>query len=102
MQLKTLFIAAAAALVVSAETVTSFQKYIVVFKDVSIQTQITQVTDQIKEWGGKVLHEYTLIKAVAVEIPDNLLEKLEDFSQIDYVEEDGDVSISTDQDEEAL
>ncbi|KAJ3064868.1 hypothetical protein HDU98_011764 [Podochytrium sp. JEL0797] len=89
--LKSLLAVAVAALAVSADSVTSFKKYIVVFKDTSIQSQMDQVTTQISAWGGHVTHRYTIINAVAAELPASLAPQLTEFDQVDYIEEDGEV-----------
>ncbi|KAJ3022366.1 UNVERIFIED_CONTAM: hypothetical protein HDU68_009182 [Siphonaria sp. JEL0065] len=102
MQLRTLLLAGLAALAVSAESVTTFKQYIVVFKDATVQTQMDQVANKIKEWGGKVLHEFSIINAISAEIPAALAHGLTAFAQVDYVEEDGEVKINRNNNQDFL
>ncbi|OJJ57643.1 hypothetical protein ASPSYDRAFT_90924 [Aspergillus sydowii CBS 593.65] len=67
-------------------------KYIVSFKRDSPEDTVQQVKDQIRESGGNITHEYTLIRAIAVDLPEvsaMSAQVLGGHPHVERVEEDG-------------
>ncbi|KAF8608616.1 protease propeptide/inhibitor [Ceratobasidium sp. AG-I] len=67
-------------------------KYIVVFKDGTPQSEIDKAATDVETAGGKVTHRYdTVLTGFAAEIPDAHLTSLQSFvgDKIDYIEPDG-------------
>ncbi|KAJ3290724.1 hypothetical protein BCR33DRAFT_844828 [Rhizoclosmatium globosum] len=63
----------------------SLKRFIVVFKS---PPTIESVKSQIAPWGGNIVHAFTLIPAVTIELPASLSHWLKTIKDVDYVEED--------------
>ncbi|KAF3908331.1 hypothetical protein AA313_de0207912 [Arthrobotrys entomopaga] len=49
------------------------------------------IQDQIKEIGGTITHDYTIINAFAATIPDDTVTTFEENKDVKHVEKDGEV-----------
>ncbi|CAE6480819.1 unnamed protein product [Rhizoctonia solani] len=68
--------------------------YIVMFKESTTKEQIESYINRIQESGGKIKYDYSdLMKAVAVWVPDNLVQSFAGDSLVEYMEPDGKAGI---------
>ncbi|KAI0425558.1 hypothetical protein F5Y09DRAFT_321478 [Xylaria sp. FL1042] len=65
--------------------------YIVTCKDDATPEQVAQAKQHAKDQGGKITHEYNLIKGFAVEIPDGTVSSLDAHPSVKGVEKDQEV-----------
>ncbi|KAG8414324.1 hypothetical protein J3459_014831 [Metarhizium acridum] len=65
--------------------------YIVTCKDDATEDQIKAAKQHALDQGGKITHEYTLIKGFAVSFPDDAIATLESNEHVKAVELDGEV-----------
>ncbi|KIM78928.1 hypothetical protein PILCRDRAFT_824052 [Piloderma croceum F 1598] len=76
------------------------KKYIVIFKDSATKDDIERYADGVQQdGGGKVVHRYdTILKGFAATMSESHLSALQSnlqSSPIDYIEEDGVVTIQS-------
>ncbi|KKP06546.1 hypothetical protein THAR02_01337 [Trichoderma harzianum] len=62
--------------------------YIVTLKDDVSDDQLAAAKQKAKDTGGRITHEYTLIKAFAVEYPEGTVHSLAEDPSVQTVEED--------------
>ena len=62
--------------------------YIVTLKDHVTDAEVTAIKKDAVENGGKITHEYTLIKGFAVEYPEDRVSTLESHPHVQAVERD--------------
>ncbi|KZZ91180.1 Proteinase inhibitor, propeptide [Moelleriella libera RCEF 2490] len=65
--------------------------YIVTLKDEATDEQVKAAKQQVEAQGGKITHEYNLIKGFAVEFPSDAVSTLEANEHVKAVEKDGEV-----------
>ncbi|KAI0799120.1 hypothetical protein GGR55DRAFT_684305 [Xylaria sp. FL0064] len=65
--------------------------YIVTCKEDASPEQVAEAKKHAQDQGGKITHEYNLIKGFAVEIPDDTVNTLESHPHIKGVEKDQEV-----------
>ncbi|KAL6920797.1 hypothetical protein ACHAPO_004524 [Fusarium lateritium] len=63
--------------------------YIVTCKEDASDEQVESAKQHAKDQGGKIGHEYSLIKGFSVEFPKDSVQTLESHEHIKTVEEDG-------------
>ncbi|KAJ3479547.1 hypothetical protein NLG97_g8294 [Lecanicillium saksenae] len=63
--------------------------YIVTLKDDATPEQVKQTKDQCIEQGGKIVHEYDIIKGFSVSYPEDAITTLESHPHVKAVEADG-------------
>ncbi|KAJ5106435.1 hypothetical protein N7456_003110 [Penicillium angulare] len=66
--------------------------YIVKCRDGASEDDIKAVKSQVEDQGGKVTHDYSLIKGFAVEFPDDLVSTFSGHPHVEYVEADGEAT----------
>ncbi|KAI0394347.1 hypothetical protein F5Y17DRAFT_457985 [Xylariaceae sp. FL0594] len=64
---------------------------LVTLKDDATDEQVAQTKQQVKDQGGKITKEYTIIKGFAVEYPDDSVVTLEEHPHVQSVEADQEV-----------
>ncbi|KAI9336191.1 hypothetical protein DFJ73DRAFT_22239 [Zopfochytrium polystomum] len=95
-----LFVAVAS--VAQSTDAIEFRSYIVVFKDGAATSKVNEVLTAIKDLGGKVKTQFKIIHAFSVDFPTAFFDKIKNFPQVDYVEEDGQVfALNKDDDDDA-
>ncbi|ETS82489.1 hypothetical protein PFICI_04365 [Pestalotiopsis fici W106-1] len=62
--------------------------YIVTCKDDASPEQVAAAKQHAKDQGGKITHEYSLIKGFAVEFPKDSVQTLESHEHVKAVEAD--------------
>jgi serine protease AprX len=65
-----------------------YSTYIVAFNDFPSIQSVSNVTDIINSYNGKVIYRYSVIDGMAVTIPDNKVNELKALSNVKYVEKD--------------
>ncbi|KAM6508973.1 hypothetical protein FSOLCH5_011978 [Fusarium solani] len=65
--------------------------YIVTCKDDASPEQVESAKQHAKDQGGKITHEYSLIKGFAVEYPSDAVQTLESHEHVKAVEADQEV-----------
>ncbi|KAI1823858.1 hypothetical protein F4861DRAFT_508539 [Xylaria intraflava] len=65
--------------------------YIVTLKTDATAEQVAAAKQRAKDQGGKITHEYNLIKGFAVEFPSDSITTLESYEHVQTVEEDQEV-----------
>ncbi|KAK9239476.1 hypothetical protein V1525DRAFT_398198 [Lipomyces kononenkoae] len=65
--------------------------YIVRFKDDATPTDVSKIKKDLVDSGAEITHEYTLIKAVAVKLPDAEISTLEAHPSVAQIEKDQEV-----------
>jgi len=68
------------------------QRYSVVFKYHATKEQIQEYASRIDSSGGKVTHQYGIMKGLAAHIPDGFCNSLQSDSLISYIEPDSKVT----------
>ncbi|KAI9901530.1 hypothetical protein N3K66_003347 [Trichothecium roseum] len=63
--------------------------YIVSCKDDARDEDVSEAKQHARDQGGKITHEYKLIKGFAVEFPDGSVTTLESHPHVKAVEADG-------------
>ncbi|KAH7242482.1 hypothetical protein BKA59DRAFT_514002 [Fusarium tricinctum] len=63
--------------------------YIITCKDDATDEQVQAAKQHAKDQGGKITHEYSLIKGFACEFPSDAVNTLESHEHVKTVEEDG-------------
>ncbi|KAJ2975682.1 hypothetical protein NQ176_g5387 [Zarea fungicola] len=63
--------------------------YIVTLKDEATPEQVKATKDQVIKQGGKIIHEYDIIKGFSVSYPDDAITTLESHEHVKAVEPDG-------------
>ncbi|RBR22803.1 uncharacterized protein FIESC28_04366 [Fusarium coffeatum] len=58
-------------------------------KDDASTDQVESAKQHAQDQGGKITHEYSLIKGFAVEFPEDCIQTLENHEHVKTVEEDG-------------
>ncbi|ORZ26950.1 serine proteinase inhibitor IA-1 [Lobosporangium transversale] len=69
------------------------RKVIIVFKDGTPRDEVNKAAEEIKSKGGKITQKYTLLLGFAAEVPEFELQMLNSHPHIDYIEDDGIVTI---------
>ncbi|KAK9784502.1 putative Inhibitor I9 domain-containing protein [Seiridium cardinale] len=69
-------------------TSVNMPSYIVTCKDDASPDQVAAAKQHAKDQGGKITHEYNLIKGFAVEFPQDSVSTLESHEHVKAVEED--------------
>ncbi|QYS94002.1 Inhibitor I9 domain-containing protein [Trichoderma simmonsii] len=72
----------------STSTVFKMPSFIVTLKDDVSDDQLAAAKQKAKDAGGKITHEYTLIKAFTVEYPEGTVHSLAEDPSVQTVEED--------------
>ncbi|KAL6791389.1 hypothetical protein GGI42DRAFT_182540 [Trichoderma sp. SZMC 28013] len=72
----------------STSTIFKMPSFIVTLKDDVSDEQLAAAKQKAKDAGGKITHEYTLIKAFTVEYPEGTVHSLADDPSVQAVEED--------------
>ncbi|KAJ5958575.1 uncharacterized protein N7479_005725 [Penicillium vulpinum] len=67
--------------------------YVITCKPDATDDQVQAVKDHAKEQGGKIGHEYSLIKGFAVSFPDDSVQSLAEHPHVENVEADSEVKI---------
>ncbi|KAI1201377.1 hypothetical protein F5X97DRAFT_290339 [Nemania serpens] len=65
--------------------------YIVTLKDGATPEEIAEAKQHVKDQGGKITHEYSLIKGFAVEFPEDSVSALASHKHVKAVEPDQEV-----------
>ncbi|CAG7566569.1 unnamed protein product [Fusarium equiseti] len=65
--------------------------YIVTCKDDASDEQVQAAKDHAKNQGGKITHEYSLIKGFAVQFDSDSVQTLESHEHVQAVEPDGEM-----------
>ncbi|KAK9366721.1 hypothetical protein V1509DRAFT_628904 [Lipomyces kononenkoae] len=65
--------------------------YIVRFKDDATPADVSKIKEDLLNSGAEITHEYTLIKAVAVKLPDAEISTLEAHPSVAQIEKDQEV-----------
>ncbi|KAM0219348.1 hypothetical protein ACHAQD_006565 [Fusarium lateritium] len=65
--------------------------YIVTCKDDATDDQVQAAKQHAKDQGGKITHEYSLIKGFAVQFDDDAVNTLESHEHVKAVEHDGEM-----------
>ncbi|KAI1297985.1 hypothetical protein F5Y03DRAFT_368897 [Xylaria venustula] len=65
--------------------------YIVTLKDDASADDVAAAKKHAQDQGGKITHEYNLIKGFAVEIPDDAVTTLDSHPSVKGVEKDQEV-----------
>ncbi|KAK3324142.1 hypothetical protein B0T22DRAFT_478813 [Podospora appendiculata] len=65
--------------------------YIVTLKDSATPEQVEAAKQQARDQGGKIGHEYTLIKGFSVSYPEGSVQTLSENEHVKEVEQDGEV-----------
>ncbi|EGS21166.1 uncharacterized protein CTHT_0030080 [Thermochaetoides thermophila DSM 1495] len=65
--------------------------YIVMCKDDATPEQVEAAKQHARDQGGKIGHEYTLIKGFQVTFPDDKIVTLENHEHVKHVERDQEV-----------
>ncbi|KAI1113776.1 hypothetical protein F5Y14DRAFT_416534 [Nemania sp. NC0429] len=65
--------------------------YIVTLKDDATPEEVAEAKQHAKDQGGKITHEYNLIKGFAVEFPEGSVSTLESHKHVKAVEADQEV-----------
>ncbi|KAJ4381447.1 hypothetical protein N0V85_008669 [Neurospora sp. IMI 360204] len=65
--------------------------YIVSLKDNATDEQVAKTKEDVKNQGGKIGHEYTLIKAFQAIYPENTVHSLDNHEHVKVVEADHEV-----------
>ncbi|RGP76792.1 peptidase inhibitor i9 [Fusarium longipes] len=65
--------------------------YIVTCKEDATDEQVQSAKQHATDQGGKITHEYSLIKGFAVEFPNDSVQTLESHEHIQAVEHDGEM-----------
>ncbi|KDN42368.1 hypothetical protein RSAG8_06859, partial [Rhizoctonia solani AG-8 WAC10335] len=64
--------------------------YIVMFKESATKAGIDDYLNRVQESGGKIKYDYSdLMKAVAVWLPDDVVQSFADNLMVDHMEPDG-------------
>ncbi|KAK3899463.1 hypothetical protein C8A05DRAFT_36924 [Staphylotrichum tortipilum] len=66
--------------------------YIVTCKDTASDAEVEAAKQHARDQGGKIGHEYTLIKGFQVTFPDDAITTLESHEHVQAVELDGEVT----------
>ncbi|CAF3504151.1 unnamed protein product [Fusarium graminearum] len=72
-------------------TISNMPSYIITCKDDASDEQVQSAKQHAKDQGGKITHEYSLIKGFAVEFPEDSIQTLESHEHIKTVEADGEM-----------
>ncbi|TGZ77803.1 protease propeptide/inhibitor [Ascodesmis nigricans] len=64
------------------------QSYIITAKPDCTDDEVQALKQQCRDKGGKITHEYTIIKGFAVEYPDDAVMALADHPHVENVEQD--------------
>ncbi|KAL6795700.1 hypothetical protein J3E68DRAFT_405012 [Trichoderma sp. SZMC 28012] len=72
----------------STSTIFKMPSFIVTLKDDVSDDQLAAAKQKAKDAGGKITHEYTLIKAFTVEYPEGTVHSLAEDPSVQTVEED--------------
>ncbi|KAL7915622.1 hypothetical protein GGI35DRAFT_1284 [Trichoderma velutinum] len=75
-------------LLLSTSTIFKMPSFIVTLKDDVSDSQLAETKQKAKDAGGKITHEYTLIKAFTVEYPEGTVHSLAEDPSVQNVEED--------------
>ncbi|KAG5972094.1 hypothetical protein E4U55_000914 [Claviceps digitariae] len=67
--------------------------YIVTLKDDATEDQVKAAKQHAIDQGGKITHEYSLIKGFTVEMKDDTITTLETNEHVKAVEKDGEVHV---------
>ncbi|KAK3944853.1 putative peptidase [Diplogelasinospora grovesii] len=65
--------------------------YIVTCKDDATPEQVLAAKKHATDQGGKIGHEYTLIKGFSVTFPDDAVQTMEQHEHVKAVEADGEI-----------
>jgi hypothetical protein len=65
--------------------------YIVTAKDEATDDQVAALKKQAVDQGGKIGHEYTLIKGFSVDYPEDQISTLQNHEHVKAVEKDQEV-----------
>lgn len=68
--------------------------YIVTCKDDATPEQVAAAKKHATDQGGKIGHEYTLIKGFSVEFPEDAVQTLESHEHVKAVEKDQEMKIN--------
>ncbi|KAK9383516.1 uncharacterized protein V2V93DRAFT_362027 [Kockiozyma suomiensis] len=68
--------------------------YIIKFKEGSTDEEVTQLKKDLTDSGAEITHEYSLIKGIAVTLPEDQVTTLESNPHVDLIEKDQEVHIS--------
>ncbi|KAI8597191.1 hypothetical protein EDD21DRAFT_386090 [Dissophora ornata] len=72
----------------------SSRKVIVVFKPETPESEINEAIKQVETTGGKITQRYqSALLGFAAVLPVNMVDVLNNHPSLDYIEDDGEVSI---------
>ncbi|CEJ80315.1 hypothetical protein VHEMI00505 [[Torrubiella] hemipterigena] len=76
----------------SFTSASNMPSYIIACNDDASDDQVKAVKQKVIDQGGKIGHEYTIIKGFSAEFDDNHVQTFEAHEHVKYVEKDGVVS----------
>ncbi|TPX59983.1 hypothetical protein SpCBS45565_g07636 [Spizellomyces sp. 'palustris'] len=69
-------------------TVVEMKRYIISLKENANKKTLDDLINKVTDVGGKVLNRFSVIPAISVEIPANVVTSFSSISGVDYIEED--------------